>query len=73
MKARNALTGLALVLGMALPAGAQTLDGMQLAQAPTDATRPAAGPGARPHWGQRPEGHGGKHGHHGWQRRAGAL
>lgn len=72
MKARNALTGLALVLGMALPAGAQTLDGMQLAQAPTDATRPAQGPGARPHWGQRPEGHGGKHGHHGWQRRAGA-
>jgi Spy/CpxP family protein refolding chaperone len=72
MKARNALTGLALVLGMALPAGAQTLDGMQLAQAPTDATRPAQGPGARQHWGQRPEGHGGKHGHHGWQRRAGA-
>ena len=70
MKVRNALTGLALVLGMALPAGAQTLDGMQLAQAPTDATRPAMGPGARPHWGQRPEGHGGKHGHHGWQRRA---
>ena len=71
MKARTALTGLALVLGMALPAGAQALDGMQLAQAPTDATRPAPGPGARPHWGhQRPEGHGGKHGHHGWQRRA---
>jgi hypothetical protein len=44
MKARNALTGLALVLGMALPAGAQTLDGMQLAQAPTDAARPATGP-----------------------------
>jgi Spy/CpxP family protein refolding chaperone len=73
MNARNALTGLALVLGMALPAGAQTLDGMQLAQAPTDTTRPAPGPGARPHWGgQRPEGHGDKHGHHGWQRRAGA-
>jgi len=70
MKARNALTGLALVLGMALPAGAQTLDGMQLAQAPTDATRPAPGPGARPHWGQRPDGHDGQHGHHGWQRRA---
>src|SRR5713101_2320380 len=70
MKARNALTGLALVLGMALPAGAQTLDGMQLAQAPTDATRPATGPGARPQWGQRPDGHGGRHGHHGWQRRA---
>ena len=70
MKARNALTGLALALGMALPAGAQTLDGVQLAQTPTDTTRPAPGPGARPHWGQRPEGHGAKHGHHGWQRRA---
>jgi len=70
MKARNALTGLALVLGMALPAGAQTLDGMQLAQAPTDATRPAPGTGTRPNWGQRPDGHGGKHGQHGWQRRA---
>ena len=56
MKARNALTGLALVLGMALPAAAEPPDGIQLAQAPTDATRPAPGPGARPHWGQRPEG-----------------
>lgn len=70
MKARNALTGLALVLGMALPAGAQSADTMQLAQAPTDASRPAPGPGARPHWGQRSEGHGGKHSHHGWHRRA---
>ncbi|HEY7437613.1 MAG TPA: hypothetical protein VIE41_20895 [Methylomirabilota bacterium] len=70
MKARNALTGLALVLGTALPASAQTLDGMQLAQAPADATRPAPGPGAHPHWGQRPEGHGGRHGHHGWPHRA---
>ena len=66
MKTRNALTGLALVLGMALPAGAQTLDGMQLAQAATDTTRPAA----RSHWGQRPDGPGGQHRHHGWQRRA---
>ena len=66
MKARYALTGLALVLGMALPAAAAPTD-MQLAQAPTDATRPAAGPGARPHWGQRAEG---QHGHHGWHRRA---
>ena len=70
MKARYALIGLALVLGMALPAGAQALDGMQLAQAPTDATRPAPGSGARPHWAQRPDGQGGKHGHHGWQRGA---
>ncbi|MGH7366940.1 MAG: Spy/CpxP family protein refolding chaperone [Candidatus Rokuibacteriota bacterium] len=70
MKARSALGGLALILGTALPAGAAPLEGMQLAQAPTDASRPAAGPGARPHWGHRAEGHGGKHGHHGWQRRA---
>ena len=54
------------MLGMALPAGAQTLDGMQLAQAATDTTRPAA----RSNWGQRPEGQGGQHRHHGWQRRA---
>jgi Spy/CpxP family protein refolding chaperone len=70
MNARNALTGLALVLGMALPAGAQPADNVQLAQAPADASRPAPGPGAHPHWGQRSEGHGGKHGHHGWHRRA---
>ncbi|MGH7397378.1 MAG: Spy/CpxP family protein refolding chaperone [Candidatus Rokuibacteriota bacterium] len=70
MKARSALGGLALILGMALPAGAAPLEGMQLAQAPTDATRPAPGPGARPHWSHRAEGHGGKHGHHGWHRRA---
>ena len=70
MKARNTLTGLALVLGMALPAAAQTSDGTQLAQAPMDAGRPAPGPGARPHWGQRPEGPGGQHGHHGWHRHA---
>ena len=70
MKARNALTGLALVLGMALPAAAESPEGMQLAQTPPDATRPAPGPGAHPHWGQRPEGPGGQHGHHGWHRGA---
>lgn len=69
MKARSALGGLALVLGMTLPAAAELPAGMPLAQAPTDATRPAPGPGAHPHWGHRSEGHGGKHGHHGWQRR----
>jgi Spy/CpxP family protein refolding chaperone len=69
VKARKALTGLAVVLGMALPAGAQTLDGMQLAQAASD-TRRDAGSGGHARWGQRPDGHGGKHGHHGWQRRA---
>jgi hypothetical protein len=67
MKARYALTGLAMVLGMALPAAADPAGSIQLAQAPTDATRPAPGPGARPHWGQRAEG---QHGHHGWHRRA---
>jgi len=70
MKARNALTGLALVLGMALPAAAESPEGMQLAQAPPDATRPSPGPGAHPHWGQRPEGPGGQPGHHGWHRGA---
>jgi Spy/CpxP family protein refolding chaperone len=64
MKAHNALTGLALVLGMALPAAAEPTDSVQLAQAPADATRPAPGPGARPHWGHRPEGPGGQHGWH---------
>jgi Spy/CpxP family protein refolding chaperone len=68
MKARSALGGLALVLGMTLPAAAAPAADLQLAQAPTDTTRP--GPGARPHWGQRSEGHRGKPGHHGWQRRA---
>jgi Spy/CpxP family protein refolding chaperone len=67
MKARYALTGLAMVLGTALPAAADPAGSIQLAQAPTDATRPAPGPGARPHWGQRAEG---QHGHHGWHRRA---
>ncbi|MEX2222057.1 MAG: Spy/CpxP family protein refolding chaperone [Candidatus Rokuibacteriota bacterium] len=53
---------------MTLPAGAAPLEGMQLAQAPTDTSRPAPGP--RPYWGPRAEAHGGKHGHHGWHRRA---
>lgn len=75
MKARSALASstlgtLALILGIALPAGAAPVEGMQLAQAPTEVSRPAPGPGARPHWGHRAEGHGGRHGHHGWQRRA---
>jgi Spy/CpxP family protein refolding chaperone len=70
MKVRSALTGLALVLGMALPAAAETPDGTQLAQAPPDTSRPAPGPGARPNWAHRPEGPGGQHGHHGWHRRA---
>ncbi len=51
MKARSALGGLALVLGMALPAAAEAPAGMQVAQAPTDASRPAPGPAGRPHWG----------------------
>lgn len=59
MKARSALGGLALVLGMTLPAAAQTPDavapgagGVQLAQAPA----PGTGPGMGEH---RPGGHGG--------------
>jgi Spy/CpxP family protein refolding chaperone len=70
MKARSALGGLVLALGIALPAAAEPPDGLPLAQAPSDTSRPAPGPGARPHWGHRPEGRGGAHGHHGWQRRA---
>ena len=69
MKARTALGGLALVLGMTLPTAAEPPAGMPLAQTPGDTARPAAGPGARPHWKQRSEGHEGKHGRHGWPRR----
>lgn len=65
MKARHALGGLALVLGMALPAAAEPPDGAQLAQA-----QPGPGPGARPQWGERPGGGGPMQGHHGWHRRA---
>lgn len=67
MKARSALGGLALVLGLTLPAGAEPPAGLQLAQAPADPTGPGA---AATSWRQRPERHGGRHGHHGWQRRA---
>src|SRR5690349_23912039 len=63
MKARSALGGLALVLGMTLPAAAQApaatpqgADGLQLAQAPA----PSPGPGMGQH---RP---GGMRGHGGW-------
>lgn len=64
MKARSALGGLAMVLGMTLPVAAQTppaaqaSDGVQLAQAPPEAPRP--GPGM----GQRRQGP--MHGHGGW-------
>ena len=43
MKARHALGGLALVLGMTLPAAAQTPDDVQLTQAQPDAPRPGMG------------------------------
>ena len=66
MKARSALGGLALVLGMTLPAAAQApdaapqgTDGVQLAQAQA----PSPGPGMGQ---QRP---GGPRGHGGWQHR----
>jgi Spy/CpxP family protein refolding chaperone len=68
MKARSALGGVALILGTALPAAAEPPDGLQLAQSPPEATRPAVGPEAGPHWGHRPEGK--SHGHHGRRRHA---
>lgn len=68
MKTRSALGGLALVLGMTLPAAAEPPDGLQLAQSAPDASRSAPTPGARPQWGHRPQGS--VHGHHGWHRHA---
>jgi Spy/CpxP family protein refolding chaperone len=62
MKASSALGGLALILGMALPAAAEPPDGTQVAQA-------QPGPEAGSHWNRGPEGHGHMQGHHGWHRR----
>ena len=62
MKARSALGGLALILGMALPAAAEPPDGVQVAQA-----QPGPGPGSQ--WNRGPEGRGHMQGHHGWHRR----
>ena len=62
---RSTLGGLALALGIALPAAAQAPADPQLAQA-----APAPTPGARPQWGQHPGGGKSMHGHHGWHRRA---
>ena len=62
MKARSALGGLALILGMALPAAAEPPDGAQVAQA-------QPGPGPSSHWNRGPEGRGHMQGHHGWHRR----
>ena len=66
MKARSALGGLALVLGMTLPAAAQApaatpqgADGLQLAQAPI----PSPGPGMGQHRPDGMRGHGGWHHH----------
>jgi len=59
MKARSGLAGLAMVLGMTLPAAAQTPDNVQLTQAQPDASRPGMGehrPGPM-------RGHGGWHHH----------
>ena len=70
MKARSALTGLALVLGMTLPAAAQTPptaaeapDAVQLAQAQADAPRPGMGMGERRQGPSRA-----MHRHGGWHR-----
>ena len=62
---RSTLGGLALALGIALPAAAEPPADTQLAQA-----TPAPTPGARPQWGQHPDGGKSVHGHHGWHRRA---
>ena len=64
---RSTLGGLALALGIALPAAAEPPADTQLAQA-----TPAPMPGARPQWGQHPDGGHSMHGHHGWHRRASA-
>lgn len=65
MKARSALAstvgGLALVLGMTLPAAAQAPDALQLTQAQSDAPRP--GPGMGEHRQGPMYGHGGWHRH----------
>ena len=62
---RSTLGGLALALGITLPAAADPPADMQLAQA-----TPAPAPGTRPQWGQHPGGGKSMHGHHGWHRRA---
>jgi Spy/CpxP family protein refolding chaperone len=58
MKARSGLAGLAMVLGMTLPAAAQTPDDVQLTQAQPDAPRPGMGEHRQ----------GPMHGHGGWHR-----
>jgi Spy/CpxP family protein refolding chaperone len=70
MKARTALTrstlgGLALALGMTLPAAAEPPADTQLAQ-----TAPAPAPGARPQWAHGSGGGKSMQGHHGWRRHA---
>jgi Spy/CpxP family protein refolding chaperone len=62
---RSTLGGLALALGITLPAAAELPADTQVAQA-----TPAPAPGARPQWGQHPGGGKSMHGHHGWHRRA---
>jgi Spy/CpxP family protein refolding chaperone len=61
--APGVLGGLALILGVTLPAAAEPPAGMQIAQAPTE----TVASGARSHWGHRSDS---RHGHHGWHRRA---
>src|SRR5262245_21740677 len=63
---RSTLGGLALAVGITLPAAAQPVTDTQVAQA-----TPAPAPGARPQRGQQPGGGRSMHGHHGWHRRAG--
>ena len=61
---RSTFGGLALALGLTLPAAAEPPADTQLSQA-----TPAPAPGGHPQWGQRPDGGRSMHGHHGWHRR----
>lgn len=60
---RSTLGGLAVALGLTLPAAAEPPTDTQLAQA-----TPAPAPGGQPQWGQRPDGGRSMHGHHRWHR-----
>jgi Spy/CpxP family protein refolding chaperone len=62
---RGTLGGLALALGITLPAAAEPPADTQVAQA-----TPAPAPDARPQWGQHRGDGKSMHGHHGWHRRA---
>ncbi|HEY7203528.1 MAG TPA: hypothetical protein VIA61_04500 [Methylomirabilota bacterium] len=60
---RSTLGGMALALGLTLPAAAEPPADTQLAQ-----TTPAPAPPGRPQWGPGPDGGRGMQSHHGWHR-----